>query len=174
MFAILKMIRNLLRAITGASAPWQVGLGSALGLLLGFVPLWPSWPNPLAWALLLSALLINLHLGSFFLFWGLGSLLGLALAPVALALGNASAGLAGLAASSGPLRMARLNHTGYLGLLLLGLPLASLAGLATAWATRWFDRNLRARLSERQRLVKAGKLAGNTLLLRGLCWFLGV
>ncbi len=174
MFTILKLIRNLIKAITGASAPWQVGLGSLLGCLLGFLPLWPGWPSPLAWALLLAALLINVHLGSFFLFWGLGTLLGLALAPVALALGNGLEGLAQLAATCGPARLSRLNHTGHLGLFLLGLPIATLVGLGTAWATRWFDRNLRARLAERSKLMKAGKLAGNTLVLRGVCWFLGV
>lgn len=174
MFMIYKLVRGLVRALVSAAAPWQIGLGAGFGVLLGFLPLWVGGPNPLALAVLALALLINCHLGSVFLFWGMAKLLALAAAPAALALGNALDALAQAAAGIPLLHSAGWSHTGWLGMAILGLALAPSAGVGLAYATVAFRARLQARIEANRQLALAGKVVGNSLLMRGLCWFLGL
>lgn len=171
MWIVYKLVKGFLRALVSAAAPWQLGLGAALGVLLGCMPLWLGGPNPLALAVLLLALVVNCHLGSVFLLWGAAKLLALAAAPLALLIGNAFDGVAQAAAGIPLLHASGWSHTGWLGLALLGILVAPEIGFLMALlATR-----LRARLqrlAEDRRLALAGKVGGNSLLMRFTFWFL--
>jgi uncharacterized protein (TIGR03546 family) len=170
-FAIYKLLKGFLRALISASAPWQIALGAALGTLLGCMPLWIDGPNPLALLVLLLAIIVNVHLGTVFVLWGVFALLSLALTPAALALGNAVDGLAQTAAGLPLLHASGWSHTGWLGLALIGLLLAPGIAWAMARVTVLFRTRLRDRLLANRKLALAGKAAGNGLLVRSLCWF---
>lgn len=171
MYLVFKLLRGFVRALISAAEPWQIALAAALGTLLGFMPLWLGGPNPLALGVLLLAIVLNCHLGTVFVFWGVMKLVALAVGPLALALGNALDGVAQAAAGSGLLHGSGWSHTGWLGLALLGLALAPLAAFAMARVTVLFRAKLRDRLLENQRLALAGKVGGNPLLVRFACWF---
>lgn len=176
MILLLKMIRGILKAITSAAAPWQVGLGAFLGVLLGFLPIMPSTygPSPLGFGILVLAIFVNCHFGSVLLFLGLGKLLTLVLAGPALAIGTACDGLAQWAAHVPFLHASMWSHTGWLGLTILGLVCAPLVGLGMVWFTVWFRHQVATRLAERKRLMAAGKITGNFFVFRTLVWFLGM
>lgn len=171
MFTLYKLLKGFLTALISAAAPWQIATGAALGTLLGFMPLWLDGPSPLALAVLLTAIVINCHLGTVLVFMGAMKLLSLALGPIALALGNASDGLAQTAAGIGLLHASGWSHTGWLGLALLGLALAPLAAFAMARITVLFRTRLRDRLLEDRRLALVGTVGGKAWLVRLACWF---
>jgi len=176
MFPILKLIKKFLGLLNADAAPWQVWLGTALGLLFGLLPWW-SWhhgPSPLATLVLLAALFLNCHLGAVFLFTGLGTLLHYALWPPADLLAPWLESVAAACAEAYVGHASLLSHTGYLALTLFAVCLAPLAGTAMAAAAHRFQTRYRDRLRERKRLMAAGKVAGNGLLLRASCWFFGV
>jgi hypothetical protein len=176
MLLLIKLLKKFIRVFNSNAKPWQIGLGTALGILIGFMPLWPSGGSPalLGWCLLLFALLINCHLASMFLFMGIASLLNLVLAAPAVMLGNALEGLARWSADVWVLHASYWSHTGHLGETLFGLALAPLFALLMLRVTRIVRDRWLPKLKERRRLVTAGKLAGNTFLLRCTCWFFGV
>lgn len=174
MYLLFKLLRGFVRALISAAEPWQIALAAALGTLLGFMPLWLGGPNPLALLVLLLAIVLNCHLGTVFVFWGVMKLLALAVGPLALVLGNALDGVAQAASGSGLLHASGWSHTGWLGLALIGLVLAPVAAFAMARVTVLFRVKLRDRLLENKRLALAGKVGGNPVLVRFACWFFGL
>lgn len=176
MLTLLKLIRGLLKAITSAAAPWQVALGAFFGILLGFLPIFPlsMGPSLLGLTLLLLAIVINCHFGSVLLFMGLGKLLGLALVDPAVALGGRLDGLAQASAGIPFLYHSHWSHTGYLGLTVIGLIAAPIVAIVMAWFTVWFRTKVQAKLAEQRKLMLAGKVAGNGLVFKSACWFLGL
>lgn len=176
MFFLVTLLKRFLNILNSNAAPWQIALGAFLGILLGFLPVF-TFAEGLAWLGCLVVLLVvfvNCHLGSALLFWGLGSLLALSLKGPALALGTALAPLAEFSARVPLLAGSRLNHTGWLGLTLVGLALAPVAAWAMRSATIAFRTRFRDRLLARKKLVLAGKVASNGILLRLTCWFFGL
>ena len=171
MWMIYKLIKGFVRALISAAAPWQIGVAAALGVLLGCLPLWLGGPNPLALAVLVLAIVLNCHLGTLFVFWGVMKLLSFAIAPLALALGNALDGLAQTAAGMPLLHASHWSHTGWLGLALIGIIVAPLAGFAMARGTVAFRTKLQARMLANRKLAVAGKVGGNGLLVRFGLWF---
>jgi uncharacterized protein (TIGR03546 family) len=176
MYTLYKLLRNLIRSVASAAAPWQIALGTFLGTLIGFLPLWPLGhaPSPLGWILLFVALIVNCHLGSVLVFMGLGKTLGLALAGPAVAVGNQFSGLAQRSADVPFLDLSYWSHTGYLGKTLLGFAFAPLFAIFMLWATRYVRKTLMAKLQERQALMKAGKVANKAWLIKLTCWFFGL
>jgi uncharacterized protein (TIGR03546 family) len=171
MYLVFKLLRGFVRALISAAEPWQIALAAALGTLLGFMPLWLGGPNQLALTVLLLAIVLNCHLGTVFVFWGVMKLLALAVGPLALVLGNALDGLAQAASGIGLLHGSGWSHTGWLGLALVGLALAPVAAFAMARVTVLFRVKLRDRLLENKRLALAGKVGGNPVLVRFALWF---
>lgn len=178
MFAIYKFIRSFFKALVSENAPLQVGLGVLCGSLLGFLPLFSlqyefifAWPAAL---ILFIALVVNVHLGSVFLFLGLATLIHLLCYPLAEIVGNSLSGFAEVAAGIPLLHAAGLSHTGWLGMTLIGIFYSTILCVVTWRFTGYFRSTLLPKLKERQKLVKAGKIANKSLLVRGLCWFLGV
>lgn len=173
MYFIIKLIKKFFKIFNSAAAPWQVFLGVLLGALVGFLPLWPSGygPAPLGWILVLLAIVLNCHLAAFFIFMGLGKLISLALLPVAIPVGNALDGFAQTASGIPLLHASLWSHTGWLGLTILGLIVAPILAFMMAWATWTFRTKLRDRLLARKKLVTVGKLGGNMILVRTVCWF---
>jgi uncharacterized protein (TIGR03546 family) len=176
MLTLLKLLRGLLKAITSAAAPWQVALGAFFGILLGFLPIFPisMGPSLLGLTLLLLAIVINCHFGSVLLFMGLGKVLGLALLNPAVALGGSLDGLAQASAGIPFLYHSHWSHTGYLGLTVIGLVAAPIIAIVMAWFTVWFRAKVQAKLAEQRKLVLAGKVAGNSIVFKSACWFLGL
>ncbi|MEJ2042972.1 MAG: TIGR03546 family protein [Reinekea sp.] len=62
-------ILKLLKALNSEIGPWQISCGGALSMIIGFTPLW-SVHNLLV---LLLALILRVHLATFFVFWGVFS-----------------------------------------------------------------------------------------------------
>jgi len=176
MYFIIKLLKKFFTIFNSSAAPWQVAVGTFLGLLIGFLPLFPitHGPAPLGWVVLLLALVINCHLTAVFMFWAIGKLLAVVLAGPATALGNACEGLAQQCAEIPFLHSSLLSHTGYLGLALIAAVAAPLFATAMGLLTRWFRVHLRDRLLARKQLVKAGKVGGNLILVRIVCWFFDV
>ena len=175
MFTLYKMTRKFIKAIAADNDPWQIGLGVAYGCLLGFLPLMSlryeffiAWP---ALLVLCMALLINVHLGSVFLFFGIASMLHLACYPLAERLGGSLDGIAQRAADIPLLHSAGLSHTGWLGMPLLGIVFSLIAGIGMWRFTVWFRRAILPSLLEKRRLMKIGKVANKAWLVRGACWF---
>lgn len=173
MFVIIKLIKKLLKIVNGNAAVWQVFLGALLGVLIGFLPIWPLayGPAPLGLCLVIVAIVSNCHLGSVLLFWGIGTLLAIALRAPAVALGNALDGLARASAEIGFLHASLWSHTGYLGMSLIGLAAAPVIAALMAWTAHLFRSKLRDRLLQKKALVRSGKVAGNGILVRTTCWF---
>ncbi len=173
MFFALKVIKKFFKIFNSAAAPWQVFLGVLLGVLVGFLPLWPKGhgPAPLGWILVLLAIVLNCHLAAFFIYMAIGKLLSLACIPLAIPLGNAFDGLAQFSSDVPFLHASLWSHTGWLGLTLIGFIVAPILALLMAWATWTFRVKLRDRLLARKKLVAVGKIGGNTILIRTVCWF---
>lgn len=178
MYLTYKLLRSFIRSLASDAKPWQIGIGAFLGVLVGFLPVWPAaqgfGPAPLGCALLLVALLINCHLATFLLLMGVAKLATKALGGAAVAVGESFEGLARASADIPLLHASLWDHTGWLGLTLIGgataLPVA--AGM---WIlASWFHRVWKPRLLERQRLLKAGQLVDRPWLLKSLCWFFGL
>jgi hypothetical protein len=176
MLTLLKLFRGLLKAITSAAAPWQVALGAWFGIMLGFLPIFPlsMGPSLLGLTLLLLSIVINCHFGSVLLYMGLGKLLGLALINPAVALGGSLDGLAQASAGIPFLYHSHWSHTGYLGLTMIGAITAPIIAIFMAWFTVWFRAKVQVKLAEQRKLVLAGKVAGNSVIFKSLCWFLGL
>ena len=175
MLTLLKLIRGLLTSITSAAAPWQIALGAWFGIMLGFLPIFPVsvGPSLLGLTLLLLAIVINCHFGSVLLFMGLGKLLSLILTNPAVALGGSLDGLAQTSAGIPFLYHSHWSHTGYLGLTMIGLITAPIIAIVMAWFTVWFRVKVQTKLAERRKLMLTGKVVGNGIVFKSLCWFLG-
>jgi hypothetical protein len=173
MLFLIKTLKSFLKIFNSLAAPWQVFLGTLLGALLGFLPFAPSDydPSPLALCLLFLAIVINCHLGSCILFFGLSWLLAKALTVPAVIIGNSLDGLARASADISFLHMSLWSHTGYLGLTVLGIVIAPIFAFGMWRFTIYFRTKLRDRLLANRKLVTAGKVGGNTTLLKIVCWF---
>lgn len=176
MFAIWKFLRSLFNIINGQAAPWQVVIATLLGWLFAALPLFTlsDGPAPLGILVLVLALVINCHLGSFLLFWGLGKLLLTVAYGATVSLGNSIAPVAQFSADIWILHASLLSDTAVLG----GLVACLVFGIVTAFAMGrlavYFRDTLRPKLIEKKKLMKAGKVAGNSWIVRSVCWFFGV
>ena len=132
MYFFYKLFRNLIRAMVSDAAPWQIAAGAFLGTLIGFLPLWPIThgyaPAPLGVLLLCTALVINVHLASVFLFLGMGKLLSKVLEGPAVVIGGWCDDLARASANIPFLHHSLWDHTGYLGLTMMGFVAARVTG----------------------------------------------
>jgi uncharacterized protein (TIGR03546 family) len=176
MFFFIKLLKKFLKIFNSAAAPWQIALAVFLGTLVGFLPLFPKGygPAPLGWILVLVAILVNCHLASFLMFLGLGKLISMALLGPAIAIGNQFDGLAQTSAGIPFLHASMWSHTGWLGLTIVGLVLAPILAIVMAWSAHQFRTKLRDRLMNKKKLVTAGKIGGNMILLRITCWFFDI
>jgi uncharacterized protein (TIGR03546 family) len=175
MLTLLKLIRGLLKGLASAAAPWQLAVGAWFGVLLGFLPIFPSaGPSPLGFALLFIALVINCHLASLLLFMGVAKLMALALTGVGLSIGTSLTSVAQTCADIPFLHASHWSHTGWLGMTVLGLILAPIAGIAMYLFTRWFRSKIQPKLVEKRKLMLAGKIAGNGFFFKLGCWFMGL
>ena len=176
MLVLIKWIRSLAKAIASESQPWQIGVATALGLLLGLLDWWqvPGGPNPLVLILLAALFWINVHLGSGMLFMAIGGALQLILGPMTESLADMMVPIATIFADI-PLTYAlHLSHTDNLAILLYGVPTAIVTGLCIARLSRYFQEKLREKIAERKKLKLAGKTATNPWLLKLACWFLDI
>lgn len=173
MYLFIRFLRKLFKVLNSAALPWQVGLGAFFGVLLGFLPLFPSahGPAPLGWAVLLVALVINCHLGSMLMIMGACKLIAMMLTGPATALGNSADGLAQASANIPFLHASLWSHTTYLGMSLIGLIAAPIAAVAMWKLTLTFRTVWREKLLAKRRLVKAGKVGSSMVVARVLCWF---
>ncbi len=176
MYLVYKLTRGTLKSILSNAAPWQIAVGTMLGTLLGFLPMWPltQGPSPLWFALFGLAFIINCHFGSVLLFFAIGKLLAKVLVGPAILIGESFAGFAKSAADVPLLYLSLLSHTGYLGLTCLGLAFGGLFAVLMTWFVRWFRGVVMTKLAANERLKKAGKLADRPVLFRIACWFLGL
>ncbi len=172
----VKTLKKFFKIFNSLAAPWQVFLGTLLGTLIGFLPICPAkyGPSPLGLILVLLIIVLNCHLGSALLFFGLSWLISKALAGPAVLVGEQFDGLARWASTVPFLHLSLWSHTGYLGLTLIGAACAVLFAIVMWRFTIYFRANLLQRLANNKKLVKAGKLGGNTFLLRIVCWFFDI
>lgn len=175
MLTLLKLIRGLLKGLASAAAPWQLALGAWFGVMLGFLPIFPSaGPSLLGLTLLFLAIVINCHLASMLLFMGIFKLLALALKPVGLAIGTSMSGFAQTCADIPFLHASHWSHTGWLGMTVLGIVVAPFVALAMYLFTRWFRTTVQPKLVEKRKLMLAGKVAGSGIGFKLICWFMGL
>jgi uncharacterized protein (TIGR03546 family) len=176
MYTLYKLLRNVIRSVASQAAPWQIAIGTFLGTLIGFLPLWPfgHMPSPLGWTLVLVALIINCHLGSVLVFMGLGKTIALALKGPAVAIGTNFSDLAQRSADVPFLYLSYWSHTGWLGKTLLGFAFAPLFAIFMLWLTRYVRTRLMTKLLERKALVKAGGVVNKAWLVKTACWFFGL
>ncbi len=176
MYTLYRFFRNLIRSIASQAEPWQVGIGTFLGTLLGFMPIWPlsHGPCPLGLCVLFVALIVNCHLGSVLLFMALCKGLALTLTGPELMIGERFTSLAQRSADVPFLYLSLWSHTGYLGKTLLGFACAPLFAILMHVATVQFRTRLMAKLLERRRLMSAGKVANKAWMVRIACWFFGL
>ena len=165
-----------MKAITSDAAPWQIFLGTFLGTLLGFLPVfpWSQGPSPIAFALIVLILLVNVHLGSVFLFLGIGKLLSKALAIPALFIGQQFDSMAQRCSDIPLLHLSHWSHTGYLGLTLIGLFCAPLFAILMYRFCLWFRDRWRQKLMDKIALIRAGKVVNRPWLVKTVCWFFGL
>jgi len=177
MYFFYKLFRNLIRAMVSDAAPWQIAAGAFLGTLIGFLPLWPIThgyaPAPLGVLLLCTALVINVHLASVFLFLGMGKLLSKVLEGPAVVIGGWCDDLARASANIPFLHHSLWDHTGYLGLTMMGFVAAPLFAVTMLIAVLWFRRTWLPRILEDRRLKLTGAVVNRPVLVRCACWFLG-
>ncbi len=176
MFTVYKLLRNLFKALTSDAAPWQIFLGTLFGTLLGFLPIFPlsQGPSPIAFGILVLALVVNVHLGSVFLFLGIGKLLSKVLHGPALLVGDQMGGFAQTCADIPLLHLSHWSHTGYLGLTVFGFVCAPLFAIVMYRFCLWFRHTWRDRLVEKMRLLRAGTVIDHPWLVRLACWFFGI
>jgi uncharacterized protein (TIGR03546 family) len=178
MYLLYKLLRKLIKALVSDAAPWQIALAAFLGTLVGFLPLWPITsgyaPALLGVLLLCLALVINVHLASFFLFLGVGKLLARLLEGPAVVIGGWCDGLARASANIPFLHHSLWDHTGYLGLTLMGFVAAPLFAITMYVTVVWFRRTWLPRILEDRRLRLTGTIVNRPILVRCACWFLGV
>ncbi len=175
MLTLLKIFRNLLKAISSSTAPWQIALGAWFGVMLGFLPIFPSaGPSPLGLLLLILALLVNCHLASFLLFLGIGKLLSLALTNVAVSIGDSMTPFAQSCADISFLHHSHWSHTGWLGMTVLGIICAPIIAIAMYVFTLWFRAKIQPKLEAKRKLMLAGKVANNGFVFKVICWFMGM
>ena len=175
MLTLLKLIRGLLKGLASAAAPWQLALGVWFGVMLGFLPIFPAaGPSPLGFLLLFLAVVVNCHLASVLVFMGIFKLVALGLTGVGLAIGEGMSGFAQACADIPFLHASHWSHTGWLGMTMLGIVIAPIAAIGMFIFTRWFRAKVQPRLVERKRLALAGKVAGNGIIFKVGCWFMGL
>ena len=175
MLTLLKLIRGLLKGLASAAAPWQLALGAWFGVMLGFLPIFPSaGPSLLGFTLLFLAIVVNCHLASVLLFLGVFKLLALVLKPVGLAIGTGMAGFAQTCADIPFLHASHWSHTGWLGMTVLGIVIAPIVALGMYLFTRWFRTKVQPKLVEKRKLMLAGKVAGSGIGFKLICWFMGL
>ncbi|HYE04401.1 MAG TPA: hypothetical protein VEL07_02665 [Planctomycetota bacterium] len=172
----IKTLKKFFKIFNSLAAPWQVFLGTLLGTLIGFLPIWPPayGPSPLGLILVFLIIVLNCHLGSALLFFGLSWLISKALAGPAVLVGEQFEGLARWASTVPFLHMSLWSHTGYLGLTLIGAACALLFAIVMWRFTIYFRTTLRDRLMANKRLATVGKVGGNTILMRVVCWFFDI
>ena len=176
MYIAYKLTRGTLKSLLSSAEPWQIMVGTVLGTMLGFMPLWPvtQGPSPLWLMLFALAFVINCHFGSVLLFFAIGKMLAKVLAGPAVLIGQTLEGVAKTAADTPFLYWSLLSHSGYLGLTCLGLAFGVLFAVLMGWFVRWFRAFVKNKIDTNARLLKAGKLADRPLLFRIACWFLGL
>lgn len=176
MYLTYKLTRGTLKSLLSSAEPWQIMVGTLLGSLLGFLPMWPvtQGPSPLWFVLFALAFVINCHFGSVLLFLAIGKMLAKILAGPAVLIGQSLEGFAKTAADTPLLYWSLLSHSGYLGLTCLGLAFGVLFSVVMGWFVRWFRAFVKAKIESNARLLKAGKLADRPVLFRIACWFLGL
>ncbi len=178
MYMMLKTLKSFFKIFNSLAAPWQVFLGSWFGVMLGFMPIWPVKhgypPALLGMSILILGIVINVHLGSMLLLMATFALVAKALNGPAIALGEQFAGLAQTSADIPFLRLSLWSHTGYLGLTLMGLAIAPIVAVCMWRATVIFRTKLRDRLIAQPKLVAVGKVGGNSIVLRMVCWFFDI
>ena len=177
MYVILKLIRKFIMIITSQQGLWQIAGGVWIGTILGMSSWWTlaGGLNYLTILLFLLALFVRFHLGSVFMFLAIGKLIALGLASVILDLGHDRAdGFARMAAEVPLLHACHFSSTQQLGSLMLAIPLGLVFALVMTWAAHLFETKLREKIMQRKKLLAAGKVAGNTLVMRIGCWFLGL
>ncbi len=179
MFTIIKLLKSFLKIFNSLAAPWQVFVGALLGTLLGFLPVIPLGKGvapvaPLGLCILALAIVINCHLGSVILFFGLGWLLAKLLVAPAVMIGEQFSGLAKTSSEIPFLYASGWSHTGWLGLTILGAVIAPILGLAMYKFTIVFRTKLRERLLASKKARIAGKVGGNMILVRITCWFFDI
>ena len=173
MFFFIKLIKKTLKAVNSNAGVWQIWLGAFIGVLLGFLPVWPKLTAPsfLGLALIAFVVFINIHLGSVFLFMGIGKALALALRPVADATAPKLEGLAESMAGNAFLHGSHLSHTGYLSLAIMGAVVAFVLATGMGIFTVVFRTRLREKLVARKKLITAGKVVGSKWTWRLAGWF---
>ena len=176
MFLIYRLLRNFIKALSSDAAPWQIFLGTLLGTLLGFLPIFPlsQGPSPLAMILIALAFILNVHLATVFLFLGVSKLLTQVLHGPALLVGESLKGVAESCADIPFLHASLWSHTGYLGLTVLGFCFAPLFAILMFRLTVWFRTHLRDKLVEKMKSMRAGQIIDKPWLVRPLCWFFGL
>jgi hypothetical protein len=176
MLTLIKFIRSFFQALAGEARPWQVGLGTFLGSILGLVPIftYDYGLNYLGAFALGVAIIANVHLGSVLLFSGLGTLLWALCIPLAEAIGGSMDGIAQSAATNPLLYGIGASHTGELGMLVIAAIWAPLTAIVMVLITNWFRSKILPKLLERKKLILTGKIASNGILLRIVCWFFAV
>lgn len=177
MYLILKLIRKFIMIITSQEGRWQIAGGVWLGTILGMSSWWTpaGGLNYLTILLFLLALFVRFHLGSVFMFMAIGKLLALGLGSVILDLGHDRAdGFARVAAEIPILHACHLSSTQQLGSLIIAVPLGLVFAVIMTWAAHLFETKVREKIMQRKKLLTAGKVAGNTLVMRIGCWFLGM
>ncbi len=174
MLLLLKLVRSMIKGITSQAAPWQIALGTLLGVLIGMLPLAPIGLGP-SWAgfaLIAIALAVNCHLGSVIAFfgvgWGLAKLL--ALGP-AVVVGQQFDGVARWAADTPWAHGMHLSHQGHLGLTLIAVLAAPLLALAMHQLTVRVRARLLAWQEQRRTAARVAKIASTPLLVRFALWF---
>ena len=177
MLLLIKWIRTLAKAIASESQPWQIGVATSLGLLLGLFDWWqmPGGPNPIVIVLLIALLWINVHLGFWLAVHGCWRhLIQLILGPMTEALAEQMVPLAASMADIPLTFMLHLSHTDNLAVLPMDYHCAIVAGIAMTRFSRYFQNKLREKLEERKKLKLAGKTVTNPWLLKLACWFLDI
>ena len=176
MYFFAKILKKFFKIFNSAALPWQIFVGVLLGTLLGFLPVFPLNHGPalLGCAILVVALVINCHLTAVLLFFGIGKLLSYALAGPAVMIGDSLDNVAQASADIPFLHASLWSHTGWLGLTILGFCFAPLFAIAMWQLTVLFRVKLRDRLLARKQLVTAGKVGGNMILVRIVCWFFDI
>ncbi len=176
MFLLYRLLRNLIKALASDAAPWQLFLGTFLGTLLGFLPIFPLGygPSPLALILIALVFILNVHLATVFLFLGVTKLLTQVLHGPALLIGDSLHDMAANCADIPFLNASLWSHTGYLGLTVLGFCFAPLFAILMYRFALYFRLHLRDKLTAKMKAMRAGQIIDKPWLVRPVCWFFGL